>query len=84
MSRSYPLYSQPLWRRALLTRESAVLALLAAVVLYALGNVRNFDGLAHRDLPAAGRRARSCSSPCHDAGDRPAGRSTCLWRAWWD
>jgi rhamnose transport system permease protein len=44
VSRGYPLHSQPLWRRALLTRESAVLALLAAVVLYALGNVRNFDG----------------------------------------
>jgi hypothetical protein len=44
MSRSYPLYSQPLWRRLLLTREFAVIALLGAVVLYALGNVRNFDG----------------------------------------
>ncbi len=44
MSRTYPLYSQPLWRRVLLTRESAVIALLAAVVLYSLQNVRNFDG----------------------------------------
>jgi len=44
MTRTYPSHSQPLWRRVLLTRESAVIALLAAVVLYSLVNVRNFDG----------------------------------------
>ena len=42
--RSYAEYSQPLWRRLLLTREMAVIALLVGVVLYALVNVRNFDG----------------------------------------
>ncbi|HET9858841.1 MAG TPA: ABC transporter permease [Nocardioidaceae bacterium] len=44
MSREYAPYSQPLWRRLLLTREWAVIALLAVVVLYSLANVRNFDG----------------------------------------
>lgn len=43
-ARSYAEYSQPLWRRLLLTREAAVIALLVAVVLYAIGNVENFDG----------------------------------------
>lgn len=42
--RSYPAYSQPLWRRLLASRESAVIALLVAVWLYALANVPNFDG----------------------------------------
>jgi rhamnose transport system permease protein len=44
VTRSYPDYSQPLWRRLLLTRESAVIALTVAVILYALVNVPNFDG----------------------------------------
>jgi rhamnose transport system permease protein len=44
MSRAYASYSRPLWQRVLLTRESAVIALLAAVVLYSLVNVPNFDG----------------------------------------
>ncbi len=42
--RTYPDYSQPLWRRLLLTREAAVIALTLAVVLYSLANVDNFDG----------------------------------------
>jgi rhamnose transport system permease protein len=42
--RSYPEYSEPLWRRLLLTRESAVIALTVAVILYSLANVENFDG----------------------------------------
>jgi rhamnose transport system permease protein len=42
--RSYAEYSHPLWRRLLFTREMAVIALLVGVVLYALANVRNFDG----------------------------------------
>jgi len=41
---TYPAFSQPLWRRALLTRETAVIALLVAVVLYSMANVRGFDG----------------------------------------
>ncbi len=42
--RTYPDYSRPLWRRLLLTRESAVIALLLVVVLYSLANVANFNG----------------------------------------
>ncbi|MFT4264176.1 MAG: ABC transporter permease [Nocardioides sp.] len=42
--RTYASYSKPLWRRALLTREFAVIALLLVVYLYSLGNVPNFDG----------------------------------------
>lgn len=44
MTRTYPDYAQPLWRRVLLTRETAVIALTLAVVLYSLANVPNFDG----------------------------------------
>ena len=43
-ARTYPDYSQPLWRRLLLTRESAMIALTVAVILYSLVNVQNFDG----------------------------------------
>ena len=32
--RSYPEYSQPLWKRLLLTRDSAVIALTVSVVLF--------------------------------------------------
>ncbi len=42
--RSYPDYSEPLWRRVLLTRESAVIALTVLVIVYSLANVPNFDG----------------------------------------
>ena len=42
--RSYPAYSQPVWKRLLLNRESAVIALTVAVILYSLTNVDNFDG----------------------------------------
>jgi rhamnose transport system permease protein len=42
--RTYATYSRPLWWRALLTRESAIIALTAAVILYSLVNVPNFDG----------------------------------------
>ncbi|HEX7189028.1 MAG TPA: ABC transporter permease, partial [Actinomycetes bacterium] len=44
MSRTYADYSQPLWRRLLVTRESAVIGLLVVVVVYSLANVPNFDG----------------------------------------
>ncbi len=43
-SRTYPEYAHPLWRRLLLTRETAVIALTLAVIVYSLGNVPNFDG----------------------------------------
>jgi rhamnose transport system permease protein len=44
MTATYAEYSQPLWRRILVNRESAVIALLVAVVLYSMANVDNFDG----------------------------------------
>ena len=44
MTRTYPAWSQPLWRRLLVTRESAVIALLVLVIAYSLVNVANFDG----------------------------------------
>ena len=43
-TRTYPSYSRPLWRRVLLTREFAVIALLVLVYEYSMGNVANFDG----------------------------------------
>src|SRR5215510_10588356 len=43
-ARTYPAYSTPLWRRVLLTREFAVIALLVAVIFYSNNNVPNFDG----------------------------------------
>lgn len=42
--RTYPAYSRPLWRRVLLTREFAVIALLGIVFFYSNANVPNFDG----------------------------------------
>jgi rhamnose transport system permease protein len=42
--RTYAEFSEPLWRRLLVTREMAVIALTVAVVLYSLVNVPNFDG----------------------------------------
>jgi rhamnose transport system permease protein len=42
--RTYPPYAAPLWRRVLLTREFAIIALLVIVYAYSLGNVPNFDG----------------------------------------
>jgi len=44
MSRTYAAHTQPLWRRVLLTRESAVIALLVIVTVYSLADVANFDG----------------------------------------
>jgi rhamnose transport system permease protein len=43
-SRTYAAYSAPLWKRVLLTRETAVIALTAAVIVYSIANVPNFDG----------------------------------------
>ena len=40
---TYPEYAQPLWRRLLLTRETAIIVLVIAVVLYSMATVRNFD-----------------------------------------
>ena len=43
-TRTYADHSAPLWRRWLVTRETAVIVLTAAVILYSLANVPNFDG----------------------------------------
>lgn len=43
-ARTYPSYSRPLWRRLLLTREVAVIALLVGVLAWSNVNVPNFDG----------------------------------------
>lgn len=43
-ARTYPAYDKPLWRRALVTREFAVIALLMVVLLYSTASVPNFDG----------------------------------------
>ena len=40
--RTYPSYAHPLWRRALLSRESAVIALVVAVTLWAIYEVAYF------------------------------------------
>ena len=43
-TRTYTEYARPLWWRALVTREFAVIALTALVVGYSILNVPNFDG----------------------------------------
>ncbi|PKH39615.1 rhamnose transport system permease protein [Nocardioides alpinus] len=43
-TRTYADYSAPLWQRLLLTRETAVIVLTAAVIVYSMANVPNFDG----------------------------------------
>lgn len=42
-TRSYPDHAQPLWQRVLLTRETAVLALLVVVLVYSNSMVPNFS-----------------------------------------
>ncbi|MFE7846734.1 ABC transporter permease [Microbacterium sp. NPDC057407] len=41
--RDYKAHAKPAWRRALFTRESAIIAILLLVIVIALGTVRNFD-----------------------------------------
>ncbi|MFT4084522.1 MAG: ABC transporter permease [Nocardioides sp.] len=42
-TRSYSSYGHPWWRRTLLTREFAIIALLVIVFVYATSNVAHFD-----------------------------------------
>jgi len=42
-ARTYKTHARPVWRRVLLTRETAIIALLILVIVIALGTVRNFD-----------------------------------------
>ncbi|MGA9101988.1 MAG: ABC transporter permease, partial [Aeromicrobium sp.] len=42
--RTYAAHAKPLWQRALLTREFAVIALLVAVFVYSRSQVPAFGG----------------------------------------
>ncbi len=42
--RTYAEHSQPVWKRVLLNRESAIIVLTAVVIVYSLVNVASFDG----------------------------------------
>jgi rhamnose transport system permease protein len=42
MTRSYPSYAQPLWRRLLVSRETAIIALLTLVLIWAINGVSYF------------------------------------------
>jgi rhamnose transport system permease protein len=42
-ARTYAAHARPLWRRSLLTRESAIIAILVIVVIVAMTSVPNFD-----------------------------------------
>src|SRR4051794_6116408 len=41
-SQSYPFHAQPLWRRALLSRETAIVALLGLVLVWGINFVSFF------------------------------------------
>ncbi|WP_028474608.1 ABC transporter permease [Nocardioides alkalitolerans] len=43
-ARTYASYARPAWQRLLLTRETAIIALLVVVLVWANVNVPNFDG----------------------------------------
>ena len=59
-TRTYADYSAPLWRRWLLTREMAVIALTVAVFVYAIAQRAQLRRPADREVPAPGHRTRSC------------------------
>jgi rhamnose transport system permease protein len=42
-TRAYTAHAKPAWRRVLLTREAAIIAVLILVIVVALATVRNFD-----------------------------------------
>ncbi|MDY0908594.1 ABC transporter permease [Microbacterium sp. CFBP9034] len=42
-ARVYKAHAKPAWRRLLLTREAAIIAILIVVIVVALASVRNFD-----------------------------------------
>ncbi|MGL4255453.1 MAG: ABC transporter permease subunit, partial [Microbacterium sp.] len=42
-ARVYKAHAKPAWRRVLLTRESAIIAILLLVIIGALSMVENFD-----------------------------------------
>ena len=76
--RTYAAYARPLWQRLLLTRESAVIALLVAVLAYATSTCRLRRPADHL-LPAARHRPDPADRAADDAGDhhrrdRPLGR----------
>ena len=78
-ARVYKLHARPAWRRFLLTRETAIIALLILVIVVALGHRPQLRQPADGHLPAARRRADPADRPADDAhhhhrGDRPLGR----------
>ncbi|MDU0345057.1 ABC transporter permease [Microbacterium sp. KSW2-29] len=42
-ARTYSAHGRPFWRRALLTREAAIIGILLLVIVVSLATVRNFD-----------------------------------------
>lgn len=42
-ARSYRAHARPFWRRALFTREAAIIGVLVLVIVVAMATVRNFD-----------------------------------------
>jgi len=42
-ARTYRAHARPFWRRALLTREAAIIGILLLVIVVSLATVRNFD-----------------------------------------
>lgn len=52
-ARVYKLHARPAWRRFLLTREAAIIALLILVIVVASATVRKLRQPAHGHLPAA-------------------------------
>lgn len=43
LARTYKMHAKPVWRRVLLTREMAIIALLALVIIVSVVTVPNFD-----------------------------------------
>ena len=62
--RTYRAYSQPWWRRVLLTREFAVITLLVAVFVYSNENVPELRRPADARTTCSSTPRRSCSSRC--------------------
>ena len=78
-TRTYADYAAPLWRRWLLTREMAVIALIVAVFVYATINVDNFDGPLTVKFLLLDIAPDPADRPADDADhhhrrDRPVGR----------
>ena len=65
--RTYRTHAQPAWRRVLLARESAAIALLLIVIAVSLSGRADFDSPLTFTLPAARRGADPADRPADDA-----------------